>query len=95
MPTSEEVAILNGMEDEMTNRLGLDQNAALFARVTCRGTRDLIYRVRDPVVADGVLQERLSREAPIREWDFRMEQDAGWVLAQPEIELAVRAPGQP
>lgn len=87
MPTSEEIATLEHFEDEMTNALQRDDNATFLARVTCQGEREIIYRVHDPEIANHFLQSLAENPLPLREWDYRMEHDSDWALAQPEMQL--------
>ena len=87
MPTTEEVNILNRLEDELSPSIEAQQNAVFLARVTCRGKRELIYRVRDPEKANSVLQGFISVPTQLREWEYRMEQDLGWDLARKELTL--------
>lgn len=87
MPTIEEDDILQMQEAIITPLLQSNQNAVFLARITSRGERVLLYRVYDPEVADNTLQKIISEPSPLREWDYRMEEDPGWELAQPELKL--------
>ena len=90
MPTSEEVAILESIEDGVTEALQRNSNATFLARVTCRGERDLIYRVCDPEVANGTLESLVDRPNSVREWDYRMQHDSDWTFALSELQLIER-----
>jgi len=90
MPTAREVAALEQLEDENFASILAEQNAVFLARVTCRGRRELMYRIHDPGPANEVLQKLVSQPNPSREWDYRMEYDPGWALAQPELNLLER-----
>jgi hypothetical protein len=92
MPTADELPILETMEDRVTALLQANDNAAFFARVTCRGVRELVYRVQEPDRANELLQSLVDEESSGREWDFHMEFDPGWMLAQPELKLPERDP---
>jgi hypothetical protein len=92
MPTSEEISVLERFEDEISADLQRDENATFLARITCRGEREIIYRVRDPELANDTLHSRLEEPTDTREWDYRMEHDSGWDLAQPELQLIERDP---
>jgi len=92
MPTAEEVAVLERFEECVTEVLQRNDNATFLARVTCRGERDLIYRVQDPEIANDFLQSFVSEASHLREWDYRMEHDSDWTLAQPELRLIERDP---
>lgn len=90
MPTAGEVAVLEHFEDGVTEELQRADNATFLARVTCRGERELIYRVHDPEIANNFLQSLSEEPSPLREWDYHMEHDSGWALAQPELQLIER-----
>lgn len=92
MPTAEEGEVLQRLEEDITNSLQTAQNAVFLARITCRGERELVYRVHDPDVANETLQQRVSTPSQLREWDYRMEHDADWELAQPELHLLEHDP---
>ena len=87
MPTRVESDALCEFEDAIEADLVCDNNAVFFARITCNGARVIVYRVVDPEVANRVLQAHLNKPDPIREWDYHMQQDAGWDLARPELDL--------
>lgn len=92
MPTTKEGNALNQLEDSITSTLQVDQNAIFLARITARGERVLLYRVRDPDIANDTLQTLLSTPKPLREWDYQMKQDPDWELAQPELHLLEHDP---
>lgn len=92
MPTPEEVEALDRLEVSISIPLLTDQNAMFLARITARGQRVLLFRVRDPKAANEALQTLTSTPEPLREWDYEMEQDSNWDLAQPELRLLERDP---
>lgn len=92
MPTDEESDALHRLEDSITNSLHAAQNALFLARITARSERVLIYRVHDPETANNTLQALAAEPSPLREWDYHMEHDAGWELAQPELHLLEHDP---
>lgn len=92
MPTAEEGDVLHRLEDSISSLLQAGQNALFLARVTARSERVLLYRVRDPEVANEALQVLISAPSSLREWDYRMEHDSGWELAQPELALLEKDP---
>lgn len=93
MPTTEEVKALNRLEDELSPSIEDKQNAVFLARVTCRGRRELIYRVHDPEKASNLLEGLISAPTQLREWEYQMEQDPGWDLAQKELTLLEKDTG--
>lgn len=92
MPTVEEIEVLNRLEDKVSKLLQSKNNALFLARITCRGERGLVYRVNDPEVASKTLEKLISAPSQLREWEYRMEQDLHWELAQPELKLLEHDP---
>lgn len=92
MPTSEENVALQQLEDSIEAPLKADQNAIFLARITARSERVLLYRIHDPEAANDALQSLVSAVSPLREWDYRMEYDIDWSLAQPELHLLENDP---
>jgi len=64
-----------------------ENNAVFLARITWDGKRELKYRVHDPELVFETLRSLSSRPQQLREWEFKMEDDPEWVLAQPELRL--------
>jgi hypothetical protein len=87
MPTIEELPALDKFESIVSKALLHAENAAFFARVTCRGERELIYRVRNPGAADEILKSIIDGQANEREWDYHIENDPDWELVEPELAL--------
>lgn len=87
MPTAEECQVLECLEGTISKPLQLQQNALFLARITCQRERSLLFRVQDPEIASELLQSLVSEASPLREWDYRMEHDPDWELAQPELRL--------
>ena len=87
MPTSEEGLVLYQLEDLISESLLKGDNAVFLARVTCRGHRELAYRVGDPEIANTALQRLVSAPFALREWEYRLEYDEPWELAKPELQL--------
>lgn len=92
MPTNAEGKVLYQLEDEIGAALDLQGNGIFAARITCNGHRELIYRIHDPEKAASNLQRLLENPTPLREWDFRMEEDADWNLVQAELRLLEKDP---
>jgi len=87
MPTKEEVEALARLEEKTAPALEVEHNAIFLARITARGERILLYRVHDPEKADEALQLLISTPDTVREWEYQMEYDVGWMLAKPELDL--------
>jgi hypothetical protein len=61
----------------------LEQPNALFlARITWNATRELIYRVYDPGPINGYLTQMIDANTSPRPFDYKMEHDPDWKLAQ-------------
>jgi len=92
MPTDEEGEILKRLEDAITSLIEITKNAIFLARITCQGERVLLYRVHEPGVANDALKQLVSEASQLREWNYRMDHDADWELAQPELHLLEQDP---
>ena len=86
MPTKSEVDVIDNYGDFLDDRIkGEDKdkpNALFLARITWNGTRELIWRVYDPEIANDFLQELIEEGNQVREFDYRMENDEEWKLAE-------------
>lgn len=86
MPDPEEQELLHAICDELEGALQAAKtefgspNVLYFARSTWDGQRELMFRVHDPEIANGVLQAKISSKKWDRDWDFRMEEDRDWTL---------------
>jgi len=87
MPTPKETRLIDAVGDEIERAILENHNALFLARETHNGRRQLLFRVHDPAPANGALQALLALPAAKREWDFRMEGDESWRLAQPCFSL--------
>lgn len=92
MPSGTESEALYRIEDEISGLLLEQQNAVFLARITCRGRRELLFRVDDPELADQLLRKLLSAPTPLRAWEYRMDHDEAWDLARPELQLLEKDP---
>lgn len=92
MPTPEELEVVTRLEGQLGSSIGADGNAVFLARITARGERVLLYRVHDPEQANDRLQQLLAAPAQLREWEFQMEYDRDWALAQPDLDLPLQDP---
>jgi hypothetical protein len=87
MPTQEEGKLLYALEDLLASQLGVQRSVLFVSRVTCEAVREISFRVSDPKKANEVLQIEINKPAPVRAWEYRMEEDAEWKLASPELNL--------
>ncbi len=81
MPTPDERQALDQFGDDLDDGLKADGNALFLARITWNGTRQFLYRVYDPGVANRYLMSVIDGKRQAREFDFRMEQDPAWGFA--------------
>lgn len=82
MPTKDETQILDQFGGDLGHHLKADGNAMFLARITWNGTRQLLYRVYDPEVANDYLTGIINKETQVREFDYRMEHDESWKFAK-------------
>jgi hypothetical protein len=93
MPTREECAVVNAVDDEIEAVVTGDRNAVFLARETWNGRRQLLFRVHDPKIAESSLQRLIARGSQQREWEFLMEHDTSWSFAAPYLSLFESAGG--
>lgn len=90
LPTQEEQAVLGRLGEDFRTNLQADGNAALLASITWNGTRQIVFRVRDPEVANAYLTSVIGGD-PVRPFEYRMEEDQSWALAATYLEPTRRA----
>jgi hypothetical protein len=77
-PTNSEAKFLNQMEDLIDAELRKVCVSHYIARTTLNGSRELLYYVDDPEKVNPVLQRLVSDPNPIRQFQFKMEEDKDW-----------------
>jgi len=86
MPSKSEVEVIDNYGDYLDNEIkGKDKerpNALFLARITWNKTRELIWRVYDPEVSNGFLQEIITANSSPRQFDYRIDPDDNWELAK-------------
>ena len=86
MPSKAEQKIMDNYGDILDGKIkGFDKakpNALFLARITWNKTRELIWRVHDSKIANNFLQQIISENSAPRPFDYRMEQDNEWKLAE-------------
>lgn len=86
MPSKSEVAIIDDFGDYLDEKIKGENkekpNALFLARITWNSTRELIWRVYDPEIADEFLKDLINNGNPIRGFDYRMEEDEEWKLTE-------------
>lgn len=85
MPAPEEYDVLHQVAESIGRAVEGD-NALPLARSTWNGVRELVFRVHDPEIANEALQRLLEGEN-LRPWEFRMDHDPEWALAESEFRL--------
>ncbi|MBT8401199.1 MAG: DUF695 domain-containing protein [Rhodothermia bacterium] len=92
MPSQAERDLVDPYADLLDTRLKSSPekpNALFLARITWNGTRELTYRVYGPEAANGILQEAIASQDSPRPFDFRMDDDPGWKLANWHLTTAL------
>lgn len=86
MPSRNEVDVIDDYGDFLDDKIKGENkekpNALFLARITWNGTRELIWRVYDPEIADKFLKDLIADGNQIREFDYRMENDEEWRLTE-------------
>ena len=86
MPSIAEVEILDEFGDKLDQIIKGENkekpNALFLARITWNGTREIIWRVYDPEIADSQLKTLIDSDSSPREFDYRIDPDEKWELAK-------------
>ena len=82
MPTPEEHDLVSQIAKRADAQLKRDGNALFLARITWNATRQFLYRIHDPEIANAFLREAVDDEQFARPLEFRMERDKDWTLAK-------------
>ncbi len=82
MPTSDEKAVIDNIGRHFDLHLKTDGNALFLARTTWNGTRQFLYRVYNPEIANAFLMGIVDNGREVRPLDFKMEHDPDWNLAK-------------
>ena len=86
MPSKKEREVI----DEFESRLDLllkgphadKPNALFLSRITWNETRELMWRIYNPEVANQILQTIIDENQSPRQFDYRMDCDEKWKLAE-------------
>jgi hypothetical protein len=81
LPSPDEQKTLYEFEDQLDQLIKANDNALFLARVTHDARRELIWRIRDPEIANSIVQKILRTRDYPREFDYRMEEDQQWQKA--------------
>lgn len=86
MPSREEVEILDKFGDFLDDNIkGTDKekpNGLFLARITWNETRELIWRIFDPKIANDFLTDLIEREDHLRNFEYRIDEDKDWKLTE-------------
>lgn len=90
MPSSEEQKVLYQIEDLLDPLIKDDGNALFLARITQNGTRQLLWRVCEPKLANQALQKLINGNLVVREFEYLVEEDPAWEFAAPYLDFVRR-----
>src|SRR5689334_10560648 len=86
LPTENELKVLDSFQTYLSEiTLGTDPakpNAIFLARIDWKSTRELIWRVYNPESIQHKLKAILGTDIPPRPFDYRIDPDNEWKLAQ-------------
>lgn len=86
MPSQDERKLIDKYGDMLDRDIkGPDlkkPNALFLARITWNKTRELIWRVHDPEIANNYLKKIIKDKSFPRPFDYRMDKDDNWELAE-------------
>jgi hypothetical protein len=90
MPSNSDVLKAEKFEDYLDENIkGINKekpNALFLARITWNETRELIWRVYDPELANNFLEKIIIAENYPFEFDYRIDKDENWELAEWHLE---------
>jgi hypothetical protein len=93
-PTKEEQVALTALRAELEATLKSNDNARFLGSITEEGIRTLLYRVRDPELANSFLSEFVAKPTVERAMQFAMHPDGEWAMAHTYLD-AVRESNDP
>ncbi|MFN8254961.1 MAG: DUF695 domain-containing protein [Bacteroidales bacterium] len=85
MPTTKETEIIKNFSDKLDKKIkGEDKekpNALFLAKITWNESCEIIWRVFDPEITNIFLKELIDKKEFIRKFDYRIDHDEEWKLA--------------
>ena len=82
MPTEKEEALLVPFEQKLNSLMQWNDsdrpNSLFLARITWNKTRELVWRVFEPAMANNILQDIVAKDDFPRSVDYKMENDPEW-----------------
>ena len=95
MPSVAERELVDPWQEELeaalTTPIDEKVNAIFLARITWNATRELVYRVYDPEPSNTLLQGMIASKNHPRPFDFRIDPDPEWKLAEWHLNAAIDA----
>jgi hypothetical protein len=86
MPSIKERHVIDPFGEELDKLLKGENpekpNPLFLARITWNKTRELIWRVYDPEIANAIVQDITAKNNSPRALDYRIDPDNEWQLAQ-------------
>jgi len=97
MPSTAEQEVVDSFGDTLdTIFKGVDPdkpNALFLARITWNRTRELIYRVYEPEPCHQYLTRMINEQSSPRAFDYRIDNDPEWKLAEWHLNATKVEPG--
>ena len=97
MPSKEEQKALDDFGNHLHQLFLADSekpNTLLLARITWNATRELIYRVYDPDPIHNELTTIIENDSAQRSFDYRIDDDPEWKLANWHLNTALADPSR-
>jgi hypothetical protein len=86
MPSGRELEVIDDFGDFLDDKIKGENkekpNALFLARVTWNASRELIWRIFDPEITDKFLKDLIQNGNPVREFEYRIENDEDWKLTE-------------
>jgi hypothetical protein len=86
MPSKNEQEIIDKYGDLLDDHIkGPDKNkpnGLFLARITWNKTRELVWRVHDPEIADKYLKQVITENSSPRQFDYTIQSDDDWKLTE-------------
>jgi hypothetical protein len=77
-----EAKIIEPFCQELESELRLDGNAVPLARITWKKTRELLFRVYNPAIADEKIKKLIESESNPRPFSYTIDPDEKWKMAE-------------
>ncbi|HEY5750635.1 MAG TPA: DUF695 domain-containing protein [Chryseolinea sp.] len=78
LPSDEEAKVLNYLEDKISDIIKATVSSHFIGRITENGHRELFFYVESPEEIHERLQELVTDEHQVREWEYSIEEDPEW-----------------